>query len=159
MLPFCNLVKSTWNQFRTNAFRGENINWDFGRCDLRGFIVIASKTAQTGLQLILTVIHQPTFFLSGNLPWNIQYRACLEPENDPFTPTALQSRVGVYLRPILSPSSSLRLSVLYGLCCGAVTSLSPRCHPAGEGFRRARPLPKPHSATSAIHKRQPLSLS
>lgn len=45
------------------------------------------------------------------------------------------------------------------MCCGAVTSLSPRCHPAGAGFRRAWPLPKPHSATSAIHKRQPLSLS
>lgn len=40
-----------------------------------------------------------------------------------------------------------------------MTSLSPRCHPAGAGFRRAWPLPKPHSATSAIHKRQPLSLS
>lgn len=57
---------------------------------------------------------------------------------------------------LLSPTP---LSVLWAVCCGAVTSLSPRCHPAGAGFRRARPLPKPHSATSAIHKRQPLSLS
>ena len=66
---------------------------------------------------------------------------------------------GVHFRavlPLLSPTS---LSVLWAVCCGAVTSLSPRCHPAGAGFRRARPLPKPHSATSAIHKRQPLLLS
>lgn len=43
------------------------------------------------------------------------------------------------------------------MCCGAVTSLSPRCHPAGARIRRI--LPKPQCATSVIHKRQPLSLS
>ena len=59
----------------------------------------------------------------------------------------------------LSSLSPTTLSVLWAVCCGALTSLSPRCHPAGAGFRRAWPLPKPHSATSAIHKRQPLSLS
>ena len=95
--------------------------------------------------------------------------ACLNPECDPLGPAALPSWVSVYLRPILSLPLSLSLSlsllspstlsVLWAVCCGAVTSLSPRCHPAGAGFRRAWPLPKPHSATSAIHKRQPLSLS
>lgn len=61
---------------------------------------------------------------------------------------------------LLSRSCTLTtLSVLWAVCCGALTSSSPRCHPASEGFRRTRPLPKPHSATSAIHKRQPLSLS
>lgn len=62
------------------------------------------------------------------------------------------------LRGLFSLISPL-LSVLWAVCCGAVTSLSPRCHPAGAGFRLIWPLPKPQRATSAIHKRQPLSLS
>lgn len=85
--------------------------------------------------------------------------ACLNVKCDLITPTALQSWVSVYLRPILLFLSPTTLNVLWAVCCGAVTSLSPRCHPAGAGFRRAWPLPKPHSATSAIHKRQPLLLS
>lgn len=61
--------------------------------------------------------------------------------------------------PIISLLTLTTLCVLWAVCCGVLTSSSPRCHPASEGFRRARPLPKPHSATSAIHKRQALSLS
>lgn len=40
-----------------------------------------------------------------------------------------------------------------------LTSLSPQCHPASAGLRRDWPLPKLHSGTSAIHKRQPLTSS
>lgn len=67
----------------------------------------------------------------------------------------LKGIFGAYSLSLLALTLTTR-SVLWAVCCGAVTSLSPRCHPAGEGFRRAQPLPKPHSATSAIHKRQPL---
>lgn len=51
------------------------------------------------------------------------------------------------------------LAVFYGLRCGVLTSLSPWCHPASVGLRHHWLLPKSHSATSAIHKRQALLLS
>lgn len=86
-------------------------------------------------------------------------RVRLNPKCDQLTPSGLQPWVSVYLRHILFLLFPSILSVLWAVCCGAVTSLSPRCHPASAGFRLAWPLPKPHSATSAIHKRQPLSLS
>lgn len=55
---------------------------------------------------------------------------------------------------------SLSLLMFYELqCCGVLTSLSPWCHPASAGLRRDWLLPKLHSGTSAIHKRQPLTSS
>lgn len=53
----------------------------------------------------------------------------------------------------------LSCGVLRTVRCGALTSLSPWCHPASVGLRHHWPLPKSHSATSAIHKRQALLLS
>ncbi len=63
--------------------------------------------------------------------------------------------------PYRHPRLCVRLfcGVLWTVRCGALTSLSPRCHPASAGLRHHWPLPKSHSATSAIHKRQPLLLS
>lgn len=94
---------------------------------------------------------------SGSLPQNFQdVGACAKPKPDALAFPRLQAWFAC-TRAWFS-LSLLTLTTLCFMGCGAVTSSSPRCHPAGEGFRRARPLPKPHSTTSAIHKRQPLSL-
>lgn len=94
-------------------------------------------------------------------------RTPISPDRDPdrsagsLTHRSRDVQVGLCARAVRCALESVPPppSGLWAVCCGAVTSLSPRCHPASAGLRHTWPLPKPHSATSAIHKRQPLSLS
>lgn len=146
LLLFCNLVKSTCNKFSINAYRD-------GKCPFNsedGVICYSWGRCQQSAHPYwiwdkLVILHASSYTLThgfiGSLSQHMQGGwVCLsmfEPEMwspIPHCPAVLGC---VYLRPILFLLSPTTLSVLWAVCCGAVTSLSPRCHPAGAGFRRA----------------------